>query len=130
VEDNPAVADASSSLLEQLGYSVVQVRDAAAALQAAGDADFDLVVSDIMMPGDMDGLALAHVLRERQPSLPILLMTGYHQLADEAGREFVLLRKPFDLSDLSRATTRARSVARATSDTNVITLPVGPRAPR
>jgi CheY-like chemotaxis protein len=78
----------------------------------------------------MDGLALAHLLRERQPSLPILLMTGYHQLADEAGREFVLLRKPFDLSDLSRATTRARSVARATSDTNVITLPVGPRAPR
>ncbi|HLG47942.1 MAG TPA: PAS domain S-box protein [Reyranella sp.] len=130
VEDNPAVADASSSLLEQLGYSVVQVRDAAAALQAAGDAEFDLVVSDIMMPGGMDGLALAHVLRERQPGLPILLMTGYHQLADEAGREFVLLRKPFDLSDLSRATTRARSVARATGDTNVIALPVGPRAPR
>jgi CheY-like chemotaxis protein len=130
VEDNPEVAGASGSLLEQLGYSVVHMRDAAGALAAVGSGEFDLVVSDIMMPGGMDGLALARVLRERQPDLPILLVTGYHQLADEAGRDFVLLRKPFDLSDLSRATTRALSVARAAGDSNVITLPLGPKPPR
>jgi PAS domain S-box-containing protein len=130
VEDNPDVAEASGSLLEQLGYSVVHVRDAAAALDAVDKREFDLVVSDIMMPGTMDGLALARVLRRRQPALPILLVTGYHQLADEASREFVLLRKPFDLSDLSRATTRSLSVARAAGDSNVITLPVGSKPPR
>ena len=130
VEDNPDVAQASLSLLDQLGYSVVHARDANAALEAIAADAFDLVVSDIMMPGGMDGLALARTLRERQPALPILLVTGYHQLADEAGREFVLLRKPFDLSDLSRAATRALSAARAAAQSNVITLPFGSKGQR
>jgi signal transduction histidine kinase/CheY-like chemotaxis protein len=122
VEDNPEVAEATASLLEQLGYRVAQTRDAAAALEAIGAHPFDLVISDIMMPGDMDGLGLARAVRESWPDLPLMLITGYHQLAEQAGREFVLIRKPFDISDLSRATNRALNVARHGPDSNVVPL--------
>ena len=123
VEDNPEVAEATASLLEQLGYSVAQARDAHAALEAIATHTFDLVVSDIMMPGGMDGLGLAHAVRERWPEMPLLLVTGYHQLAEQAGRQFVLMRKPFDLSDLSRATNRAMNAAQRGRDSNVVSLP-------
>jgi CheY-like chemotaxis protein len=130
VEDNPEVAAATASLLDQLGYSVAQARDAMAALQAIDTTRFDLVVSDVMMPGAMDGLALARALRERHPEVPVVLVTGYHQLADEAGREFTLVRKPFDLSDLGRAAYRALSMGRQGPDSNVIPLQLGPKVSR
>jgi CheY-like chemotaxis protein len=127
VEDNPDVAEATGSLLEQLGYSVSQARDARAALVAIEAQSFDLIVSDIMMPGEMDGIGLARTLRRRSPTLPVLLVTGYHQLAEQVGREFTLMRKPFDLSDLSRATSRALAAAQQDPDSNVVTLPTRPR---
>src|SRR5262249_10352956 len=86
VRDNPEVAEATATLLEQLGYSVAQVRDATSALAALDVEAFDLVVSDIMMPGGMDGIALARELRRRSPAQAVLLVTGYHQLAEQVGR--------------------------------------------
>ncbi|HMJ28970.1 MAG TPA: PAS domain S-box protein, partial [Xanthobacteraceae bacterium] len=66
VEDNPEVADASIGLLEQLGCKVRCVADAEAALQALErDTTIDLVLSDIVMPGRMDGLALARAVKEK-----------------------------------------------------------------
>ena len=59
VEDNPDVADASAGLLEQLGYTVRWVSDAETALQELEANGIDLVFSDIVMPGKMDGLRLA-----------------------------------------------------------------------
>ena len=57
VEDNPDVMNATLGMLEQLGYEVTAVSDATAALKALEQDNFDLVVSDIVMPG-MDGIAL------------------------------------------------------------------------
>ena len=57
----------------------------------------------------------------------MVLVTGYHQLAEQAGREFTLMRKPFDLSDLSRATSRAMTAARHDGQSNVVTLPTRPK---
>ena len=68
VEDNPDVASVSISLLEQLGYTVRRVADAEAALREIEHDGVDLVFSDIVMPGKMDGLALAHRLREIRPA--------------------------------------------------------------
>jgi CheY-like chemotaxis protein len=128
VEDNPEVAEATGSLLEQLGYQVEHAADAGAALAAIGvRPPFDLMVSDIMMPGEMNGLGLARTVRQQHPALPVVLVTGYHQLAEQAGREFTLMRKPFDLSDLSRATSRAMTAARHDGQSNVVTLPTRPK---
>lgn len=103
VEDNPDVASVSISLLEQLGYVVRRVADAEAALRAIEEDGIDLVFSDIVMPGKMDGLALAHRLREIRPGLPILLATGYSDAALNVRGDFPILRKPYEIHELSQA---------------------------
>ena len=67
VEDNPEVASASANLLEQLGYLVRWVPNAEAALEEIERNGIDLVVSDIVMPGRMDGLGLARAIKEKRP---------------------------------------------------------------
>ena len=102
IEDNPAVADASTGLLEQLGYTVRWVSNAETALREIEANGVDVVFSDIVMPGKMDGLKLARTIRERNPDLPILLTTGYSASARHVRSDFPVLRKPFHLHDLSR----------------------------
>src|SRR5260370_2957866 len=103
VEDNPDVAAASIGLLEQLGYSVRWVSDAEAALKAIDRDGIDLVVSDIVMSGIMDGLGLARSIKQRHPLLPILLATGYSDAAQGARSDFPSLRKPYHITERSRA---------------------------
>jgi PAS domain S-box-containing protein len=103
VEDNPDVASASAELLEQLGYAVRWVPDAASALSEIERNGIDVVFSDIVMPGSMDGLGLAEVIKEKFPDLPILLTTGYSQAAQQAQRKYAILRKPYRIHELSRA---------------------------
>ena len=103
VEDNPDVATASTGLLEQLGYSVRWVPDAEAALKELDRDGIDLVVTDIVMPGKIDGLGLARAIQQKHPGLPILLATGYSEAAQNARTDFSILRKPYQLHELSRA---------------------------
>ncbi|WP_213772737.1 PAS domain-containing sensor histidine kinase [Bradyrhizobium sp. dw_78] len=103
VEDNPDVASVSTSLLEQLGYTVRKVSDAETALREIERSAVDLVFSDIVMPGKMDGLGLAHRLRELRPNLPVLLATGYSDAAVNARGDFPILRKPYEIHQLSQA---------------------------
>ena len=62
---------------------------------------FDLVVSDIVMPGGMNGVELARTIRARRPDLPILLVTGYAGSATST--EFPVLRKPYRFEQLRQA---------------------------
>jgi len=103
VEDNPDVATVSASLLEQLGYTVRRVADAEAALIEIERDGIDLVFSDIVMPGKMDGLALARHLKANRPGLPILLATGYSNAAASVLGDFPILRKPYEIHQLSQA---------------------------
>ena len=103
VEDNPDVASASAELLCQLGYKVRWVPDATTALQEIEDNGIDVVFSDIVMPGAMDGLGLAQVIKQRHPRLPVLLATGYSDAAHTAPADFPILRKPYQIHELSRA---------------------------
>ena len=109
VEDNPDVASASTILLEQLGYSVRWVPNASEALREVEKNDVDLVFSDVVMPGEMDGLSLARAIRHQRPDLPVLLATGYSDAAREAMAKFPMIRKPYELQDLSRALTALRT---------------------
>jgi len=103
VDDNPDVATVSASLLEQLGYTVRRVADAEAALVEIERDGIDLVFSDIVMPGKMDGLALARHLKANRPGLPILLATGYSDAAANVRGDFPILRKPYEIHQLSQA---------------------------
>jgi PAS domain S-box-containing protein len=103
VEDNPDVASVSRNLLEQLGYEVRRVVDAEAALREIQRQEIDLVFSDIVMPGKLDGLGLARHLREIRPDLPVLLATGYSDAAADVRGDFPILRKPYEIHQLSRA---------------------------
>ena len=103
VEDNPEVATVSIGLLEQLGYRVRRVSDAESALRELEHNGVDFVFSDIVMPGKMDGLGLAHHLRQVHPDLPILLATGYSEAAADVRGDFPILRKPYEIHELSEA---------------------------
>jgi PAS domain S-box-containing protein len=103
VEDNPDVATVSAGLLEQLGYTVRRVANAEAALRELERDGIDLVFSDIVMPGKMDGLGLARHLRAVRPGLPILLTSGYSDAALNVRGDFPILRKPYEIHELSQA---------------------------
>ena len=104
VEDNAEVAEVATSYFQQLGYTVKAVGDAHEALEfLARDPKVDLVFSDILMPGGMNGLELGHAIGQLHPTLPVLLATGYSSSArDAVAQGFVVLQKPFDLAALER----------------------------
>jgi PAS domain S-box-containing protein len=103
VEDNPDVASASAGLLEELGYRVRITNTAEEALKEIESECIDLVFSDIVMPGKMDGLGLAKALRAKRPDLPVLLTTGYSEALVGGQTEFLILRKPYAIHELSQA---------------------------
>jgi PAS domain S-box-containing protein len=101
VDDSAEVAEVTSSLFEHLGYDTVYRDSAEAALKLlAKDAKIDLVFSDIVMPGTIDGVGLASEVRSRYPHLPVILTTGYSDAAQAAPPELRILRKPFDTDAL------------------------------
>ena len=102
VEDNAEVRHVAVSLLEQLGYRTIEAEHAAAAIDVlAAGASVALVFSDVVLPGQTDGLALARIIAERYPSLPVVLTTGYTKVFETAP-EFPVLRKPYQVSALGR----------------------------
>ena len=105
VEDNEEVAAVSSDYFQQMGYRVKLVPNGLEALERLRRTpSYALVFSDILMPGDVGGLELARIVRERQPALPVLLTTGYSASAQDAAREgFPIIQKPYELRDLSQA---------------------------
>jgi two-component system NtrC family sensor kinase len=104
VEDNDEVAEVCKAYLQQLGYVIKRVSGAQEALEIMeNDTTIDVVVSDILMPGFMNGLELAQAIRERFPRTPILMSTGYASSAQDAVRQgFVVLQKPFDIATLEQ----------------------------
>ena len=110
VEDNDEVAQVAAGYLAQLGYRVDRAANVDAALRKLrDDGGFNLVVSDIVMPGGLNGLDLAHAVRDHHAELPLVLATGYSDKASQALREgFVLLPKPFTTATLAEAIDAAK----------------------
>jgi PAS domain S-box-containing protein len=106
VEDDDEVATLVTEMLQELGYRVTRAASAESALGAlANERHVDLVLSDIMMPGAMNGLGLVRELKARRPGLPVLLTSGYAgAVIDSAQDENIgVLRKPYDINELDTA---------------------------
>ena len=103
VEDNDTVADMVGNMLDEIGFSTERASSADLALERLdAKADFALVLSDMIMPGQLDGLELVREIARRWPGLPYVLMTGYSEASATATREGIrLLTKPFTLEALS-----------------------------
>jgi len=102
VEDNVQVRDFAAELLEDLQCEVVTANDATEALVALRAQDFDVVFSDVIMPG-MSGLELAERLAELRPELPVLLATGFSENISRAvAMRFAVVSKPYDVTSLAR----------------------------
>lgn len=103
VEDDDSVADAVGGMLHELGFETERASNGEDALQRLDrEPDFDLVLSDMIMPGDVSGIDLVLKIRKEKPDLSTMLMTGYSAAAASAAKEGVpLLSKPFSIEDLS-----------------------------
>jgi PAS domain S-box-containing protein len=108
VEDNAEVREVARNRLKELGYRVIEAKNAAAGLaQLETTPGIDLIFSDVAMPGGMSGIDLARRVRERWPDMPILLTSGFASdvLRDEdaARQHFPMLPKPYNRGELARA---------------------------
>jgi len=103
VEDEPNVRRVVRQQLIDLGYPVIEAEDGVQALAMIEQIpDIAIVVSDVIMPGGMDGRQLADRVRHDRPEMCIVLMSGYTDEA-EVGSDLPILAKPFVRQDLARA---------------------------
>jgi len=121
VEDNDALAEATATVLQQLGCQVEQAACAEEAL-ARDLGRFGLVLSDVSMPGRIDGIDMATLLARRHPGLPVVLCSGYiiaPERLEHAGAVF--LAKPYTMGELQAAIAQALTSPRskATGDSLV-----------
>jgi CheY-like chemotaxis protein len=106
VEDDPAVRETVGTMLGNLGYRVIQASGGRAALAIiAGTEPIDLLFTDVVMPGGIDGFQLIEEARRLRPQLKVLCASGYAESAIERfGRPpgIELLQKPFRARELAR----------------------------
>ena len=106
MEDDPTVRELAGELVKELGYDSICASDGSKALEIIGTTQrpIQLVLSDVAMPG-MGGVELATELQRREPSIPVVLMSGY--APDPMGGGFsspnlaAWLQKPFTVDDLA-----------------------------
>jgi CheY-like chemotaxis protein len=112
VEDNEEVGEFGESLLRELGHRVARARSGAEALKLVAKRKFDVVLTDVVMPG-MSGLDLAERLGASHPQLPVVLTTGYSDeiaRSGAGGRPVVL--KPYRLETLAEVLGEAMGAKR------------------
>jgi CheY-like chemotaxis protein len=108
VEDDDAVRDITEKMLRGSGYEVIGAHDAAEAFArfASEKGDFQLVLSDVVLPGD-DGLTLVENLKSHKPEMAVLLSSGYVDSAVDwnlvQSRGYRFLQKPYVMPELLKA---------------------------
>jgi CheY-like chemotaxis protein len=107
VDDDPLVSFNTSAMLEELGHTVFVAASGPRALEILRHEPLiDLLITDQAMPG-MTGSELGATIRTERPGLPVIIATGFAELAKDAGAKFPTLSKPFqqrDLADVISAT--------------------------
>ena len=116
VEDNDGVRDYAKAVLQGLGYHVLEAVESNDALALLATAPrIDLLFTDVVLPGETTGRALANAVREKYPGLPVLYTTGYTRNAivhqGRLDRDVHLLSKPYTQQDLARKVRELLDVA-------------------
>jgi FixJ family two-component response regulator len=103
VDDDPRLLESLEELLESAGYAA-SCFPSAAHLLVRGLADLDVLITDIGMPGT-DGFELREIVKKARPELPVFLVTGRHEIADQGRAQGIsgFFRKPFDAPTLLAA---------------------------
>lgn len=102
VDDDPLVLISTGAMLEDLGHRVTPAAGGQAALACLTQGErFDLVITDMAMP-EMNGVELANTLEQLFPALPIILSSGFAEVAVDLKSALTRLPKPFDQSALAR----------------------------
>nr|WP_281419627.1 histidine kinase famiy protein [Falsiroseomonas tokyonensis] len=115
VDDDAEVLDLAAGMLGDLGYRVETAGDGPTALGLLADEDrhFDLLFSDVVMPGGINGITLASEARRRRPGLRVLLSTGFVDPREEAASAgtrphgFPMMQKPYRRAEVARRIRRA-----------------------
>ena len=108
VEDDPKVLRLTIARLEELDYRVISASDGPTAMDILKRrGDIDLVLSDVVMPGGMNGFDVAEQAVKLRPKLKVLLATGYAAGAEQnyagtAQSDYKVLRKPYGMKELAR----------------------------
>jgi FixJ family two-component response regulator len=103
VDDDPRLLESVGELLESAGY-VAHSFSSAESLLASGLSGVDVLITDIGMPG-MNGFELRDLVNKARPEMPVFLITGRHEIADQNRAQGVngFFRKPFDAGHLLAA---------------------------
>jgi CheY-like chemotaxis protein len=108
VEDDDNLAAIVTHLIEQLGYQPTRASNGVEALKLLDEGErFDVIFSDIIMSGGINGIELAYKIRSRFPDMPILLTTGYPGASSPSNVPFPVLRKPYQIHELGMAISKA-----------------------
>jgi two-component system nitrogen regulation response regulator NtrX len=98
VDDEPNIRRMVGALLASEGYEVREAPDGARGVALAVESEPDLALVDLMMPGELDGMAVLTALRERAPDVPVVMMSGRAGLSDAVRATklgaFTFLEKP------------------------------------
>jgi PAS domain S-box-containing protein len=116
VDDDINVREVSVAMLGALGYATVEAGDANQALAILAQRnDIDMVFSDVIMPGEINGLDLARMVRQQYPAIAFVLASGYTaQLQGDKGTptDVEVLRKPYSRTALANALAQARAATK------------------
>lgn len=130
VDDEPAIRSYLRSVLEREKIRCIEAEDATQALRAIkfANGNLDLVVTDIKMAGDMNGIDLAHWIRTSYPKIGVVLISGYaeEEKVRRAASVFRLIQKPFAVGAILNAVRQTMSVEDGEQHvTDQSSLPVG-----
>lgn len=105
VEDEPLILLDAADMIEAAGYSVVRASSADEAIEILKSRnDIRVVFTDIEMPGSMDGLRLAHVVREKWPPVELIVTSGKHRLdAAQLPARGAFIGKPYTAEQVTGA---------------------------
>ena len=120
VEDDPRVRTATVGALEDLGYEPIACSGGSEALALFDSMEFDLVISDVIMP-EMTGPEMVREIKARRPDIAVLFVTGY--VGEGEGEDLIgydLLRKPFTVSTLAGAVATALARSSGSRPTSTI----------
>jgi FixJ family two-component response regulator len=96
VDDDPRVLESLEDLLESAGHIARTFSSAQTLLNSNALSEIDCLITDISLPG-MDGFELQRLMSERRPDLPVILITGRHEIAELPQAKYNrFFRKPFD----------------------------------